>query len=210
MDKKYWSKYYSEQNNNLKPSAFARYILEIIPPKSERLIELGCGNGRDAVFFANEGFEVLAIDQVESEIKFLSYRYQQLDNLHLLCADFTDCLIKENFDVVYSRFTLHSISKKQQHKVLAWAYEILNPNGSLCIEVRGQKNELYKMGEPVECEPDAYILNDHFRRFINFDDLCAELKEIGFELTFAKEGKGFARYRGTNETFIRIVAKKVV
>lgn len=209
MDKKYWANFYSEQNRDLKPSAFAKYILETIPPRSEKLIELGCGNGRDAVFFANEGFEVLAIDQVESEIKFLTYRYQQIGSLHLLCADFTDCLIKEKFDVVYSRFTLHSITEEQQHKVLSWAYDILNNNGSICIEARGQKNELYKMGEPVEGEPDAFILHDHYRRFINFDALCAELKGLGFEFTFAKEDKGFAVYHDTDETFIRIVAKKV-
>ena len=209
MDKNYWESYYAKQNSELKPSLFAKYVFKVAGPDRKKVIELGCGNGRDAVFFANGGMDVLAVDQVESEIKFLKTRYKQLQNIRFKCADFTDFKTEERFDIVYSRFTLHSISAEQEERVLRWAHNTLNPNGLICIEVRGQKNEIYKRGIPVEGENDAYILDDHYRRFINFDFLCDELVKIGFNLVFAAEEKGFAPFNGGNETYIRVVAQKI-
>lgn len=209
MDKNYWENYYSKQNSELKPSLFARYVVNVAGADRKSVVELGCGNGRDAVFFANEGMDVLAVDQVESEIKFLENRYKQLQNLKLKCADFTEFHTDGRFDIVYSRFTLHSISAEQEERVLRWAHSALNANGLVCIEVRGQKNEIYKKGIPVEGEKDAYILDDHYRRFINFDFLCGEIVKIGFNLVFAAEDKGFAPFNGGNETYIRVVAKKI-
>lgn len=209
MDRNYWEIYYAKQNSELKPSLFAKYIAGLVGTDKKSVVELGCGNGRDAVFFANEGMEVLAVDQVESEIKFLKNRYKQLQNLRFKCADFTEFKTEERFDIVYSRFTLHSISAEQEERVLRWAHGVLNANGLVCIEVRGQKNEIYKIGTPVEGEIDAFILDDHYRRFINFEFLCGELVKIGFKLVFAAEEKGFAPFNGGNETYIRVVAEKI-
>ncbi|MEN2984151.1 MAG: methyltransferase domain-containing protein [Dictyoglomaceae bacterium] len=40
-----------------------------------RLLDLGCGKGRHALFFAKEGFEVYALDISESGINILKERY---------------------------------------------------------------------------------------------------------------------------------------
>lgn len=208
MDKNYWKNIYSKQSEGEKPSLFAIYIAENYCIKDKKIIELGCGNGRDAIYFANANAYVDAIDQCDNIIELLNYRFQKVDNLHFKCLDFT-CLNDESqYDFVYSRFTLHSISKQQEEQVLRWSYRNLTKSGKLCIEVRGQKNEIYQVGIPVENEPDAFILNDHYRRFIHFESFCKELEEIGFRLDFAKEEKGFAPYNGTNETYIRVIATK--
>lgn len=208
MDKNYWKNIYSRQSESEMPSLFARYVAETLDIEGKKLIELGCGNGRDAIFFANANANIKAVDQCENIIELLNIRFQKVDNLSFACQDFTCLDDNDKFDIIYSRFTLHSISKEQENKVVNWAYRNLKPNGKLCIEVRGQKNEIYKVGEPVEGEPDAFILNDHYRRFINFETFCAELKGIGYSLDFAKEQKGFAPYNGDDETYIRIIATK--
>ena len=64
------------------------------------------------------------------------------------------------------------------------------------------------MGEAVPNEADAYILDNHYRRFLNFDSLCEDLKKLGFTLDFAAEDKDFAPYNGQNETYIRVIARK--
>ena len=209
MDKKYWENIYAKQSENEKPSLFAFYVAETIKMKGKRLVELGCGSGRDAIFFANvNASQVVAIDQCDNIIKLLQQRFQQIGNLDFKCLDFTCLDEMKPFDIVYSRFTLHSVSKEQEKKVLRWACRNLRPRGKLCIEVRGQRNEIYKVGTPVEGEPDAFILNDHYRRFIHFETFCEELKDLGFGLDDAKADKGFAPYNGTNETYIRIIASK--
>lgn len=208
MDKNYWKSIYSKQSEGEIPSLFARYIAETLDIEGKSIIELGCGNGRDAIFFANANARVTAIDQCENIIDLLNVRYQRVSNLRFKCTDFT-CLDDDiPFDIVYSRFTLHSISKEQEEKVLGWTYRNLNPNGKLCIEVRGQRNEIYRVGAPVDGEPDAFILDDHYRRFIHFESFCRELEILGFKLDYAKEQKGFAPYKGTDETYIRVIATK--
>jgi tellurite methyltransferase len=47
------------------PSAICHRVVEIVQPSKERklkLIDLGCGEGRNAVFFATHGFDVLGLD----------------------------------------------------------------------------------------------------------------------------------------------------
>ncbi len=208
MDKNYWKNIYSKQSEGEQPSLFARYIVDNYAIENKDLIELGCGNGRDAIFFANANANVTAVDQCDNIIELLDHRFQKVGNLKFKCLDFTCMDDVTKYDVVYSRFTLHSISKSQEDGVLSWAYRNLNVGGRLCIEVRGQKNEIYKEGEPVDGEPDAFILNGHYRRFLKFEYLCNTLKTIGFHIDFADERKGFAPYNGTDETYIRVIASK--
>lgn len=209
MDKNYWKNIYSKQSEDERPSLFALNVVESIGVEGKSIIELGCGNGRDAICFANaNATKVVAVDQCENIIELLQHRYQQVGNLDFQCRDFTCMEDSLPFDIVYSRFTLHSISKAQQHEVILWACRNLKNGGRLCIEVRGQKNEIFKVGEPVEGEPDAFILNDHYRRFLNFEAFCEELRSCHFQIDYAEEQKGFAPYNGQDETYIRVIASR--
>jgi tellurite methyltransferase len=208
MDKNYWELYYSKQNSEYIPSLFAKFVLENFMPKNANLIELGCGNGRDSLFFADNSVNVVAVDQVESEIEFLKHRFDTLNNIRFLAADFTNLSNGNKFNVVYSRFTLHAITTIEEKRVLNWAFNNLFTNGFLCIEARGQKNEIFKLGEPVTNEPDAFIYNGHFRRFLNLDNLCKSLITLGFTINYANEEKGYAPFNNTDETFLRVIAQK--
>ena len=211
MDKNYWKNIYSKQSEDERPSLFALYVTESIGVEGKSLIELGCGNGRDAICFANANADmVVAVDQCENIIELLQHRYQQVGNLDFQCRDFTCMEDGTPYDIIYSRFTLHSISQEQKHDVIQWAYRNLKDGGKLCIEVRGQKNEIFQVGEPVEGEPDAFILNDHYRRFLHFETFCEELRSCHFQIDFAKEQKGFAPYNGQDETYIRVIASRML
>ena len=48
---RYWDIYYKNNNVPLEPTSFAKYCLPLIKKKSN-FLELGCGNGRDSIFFA--------------------------------------------------------------------------------------------------------------------------------------------------------------
>ncbi len=209
MDLNYWKDYYSNNRENKQPSLFAQYIVEnFIVGDTTKLIELGCGNGRDSIFFREKGLNVLAVDQVEEEIDFLENRFSEVENLKFKAADFTNLENDQMYDIVYSRFTLHSISSVEQDRVLKWAYNQLNQNGLFCIEVRGEKNNLFEKGQRVDGEKNAFIYHDHYRRFLEFTTFCQELLAIGFTLEYSKESKGFAPFQDTDEVFIRVIAKK--
>ncbi|HHP0358922.1 TPA: class I SAM-dependent methyltransferase [Campylobacter jejuni] len=60
-----------------------------------------------------KGCKVKALDLCEDEIRFLNDNYKN-ENLEFFCVDFCNFLDDKKYDGIYSRFTLHSVSKKQQ------------------------------------------------------------------------------------------------
>lgn len=126
-----------------------------------------------------------------------------------MAGDFTKLLDSEAlYDAVYSRFTLHSVSAEGQKRALGWCARNLNSGGLICIETRGQKNELFQQGEPVDGEQDAYIHENHYRRFVIFEEFVREIAIAGFKLIESSEETGRAPYKDTDYHFIRVVAKK--
>ena len=64
MDKEYWDNFYKKFSVT-EPSPFAEWLMSFMEDKIEKgdtIFELGCGNGRDAIYFCNMGFSILAVD----------------------------------------------------------------------------------------------------------------------------------------------------
>lgn len=51
----YWNQYYKNRVCSEEPSPFAQYVATLVEP-GRRMVELGCGNGRDAVFSPPRGW----------------------------------------------------------------------------------------------------------------------------------------------------------
>ena len=88
-DKEYWIKYYEtilKSKKNISPSDFAKYLVEndIVKTDSD-LVELGCGNGRDSIYFPSYDVNVTAIDQCSNTTTFLN----NLQKINSFADDFT-------------------------------------------------------------------------------------------------------------------------
>lgn len=201
-DKKYWKSYYNTHLKADKESLFASFCKQNYFKEKQSLIELGCGNGRDSLYFAKHHLKVLGIDQCENIISFLNQN--SINEARFKADDFTS-LKKLPCDIVYSRFTLHSITYEQQNRVIEWAKNSLNEKGLFCIETRGFLNSLYKKGE--EAGPYSYIYENHFRRFQSLESLLNDLQD--FHILYAAEEQNFAPTQTENDFFIRIVAEKI-
>lgn len=116
-DRKYWNTYYKKGLAPKGPSCFAKVIGRYLE-KDKQILELGCGNGRDSLFFSKLGLRVTSIDASDVVIdKLQKYiRDANIKNIWFLCDDFVNSsLMKtQQYDYIYSRFTLHSINAKQQ------------------------------------------------------------------------------------------------
>lgn len=201
-NKKYWEEYYNSHREPYDSSLFAKFVLPNLK-KGDRLIELGCGNGRDAVFFSKHDIAVTAVDQCIEEVNFLNKQYQN-ENLKFAAGDFTRLDANTKYDAIYSRFTIHSINREAEDRVLNWARKALNENGQLFIEVRGIHDALYGEGEKVG---EHEFVTTHYRRFIVFDDFIEKLKTLGFTLVYSKEDSGFAPHTSEDPICIRVIAK---
>ena len=208
MDKDYWNNYYKKNISPKSPSPFA---LDIYPylKDNKKLLELGCGNGRDSIFFGggNTKLTVLAIDQ--SEIAIENLKKENHKNITFIKDNFINSKIFEThkFDYVYSRFTLHSITENEQEELLDNVSKVINKDGMLFIEARSVKDTIYGLGEQVGL--NEYIYNEHYRRFIVLDELINSIEKRGFKIIFGKQSDNWAIHGLENPIVIRIHAQKI-
>jgi len=208
MDNLYWTEYYKRTDLDNSPSNFAKFCLREYLIANNTLLELGCGNGRDSIFFASNEISVDAIDQCELEINKLSQN-NILKNLKFITMDFTNLKNDNFYNAVYSRFTIHAVTEHEENRVIKWCSEHIKAGGYFFIEVRGKENELFGKGEPVQNCKDSFIFDGHFRRFIDLEIIKNKLIRHRFKIKFAAEDFGFAPFNGIDEKFIRIVAKRL-
>ena len=202
----YWNQYYKNKVCSQEPSPFAQYVSTLVEP-GRHMVELGCGNGRDAVFFAAQGLEITALDMSREAVAQLQV-HNIAANAKFICGDFVNASIHkpESYDYAYSRFTIHSINRSQEQMLLNNVFRGLRPDGKLFIEVRGVNDPLYGKGRQVE--RNAYFYDNHYRRFIVMDELVESLECHGFRVEYAQERTGFAPYGNDDPPVIRIVAVK--
>ena len=149
MDYQYWNEYYSKQVAPKQPSKFAMDIMGYLE-KGKKLIELGCGNGRDSIFFSENGVDVIAIDQSDTSIDILKNNNYN-NKIKFISDDFirTNILKNKTFDYAYSRFTIHSILEEEEDILVKRVYDNLNPKGLFFIEVRSIKDDIYGLGTNI-------------------------------------------------------------
>ena len=211
-DEDYWNDYYANRKADFEsksePSLFACAMLQKYMKSGEHLVELGCGNGRDSLYFAKNGLHVTGIDASKVAIKKLQEEIL-LDNCLFICDDFVsaDSIYQIQYDYCYSRFTLHAINEQQETQILKKAYDMLKENGYLFIEARSVNDKKYGVG--LEVERNAYISDGHYRRFIILSELVSKLENIGFIIIESAESDKFAPSNGDNAVCIRIEAQKI-
>jgi tellurite methyltransferase len=97
----YWS---------LRPSLSCFEVLRRLPPEgSIRPLDVGCGEGRNAVFFARNGYRVTAFDLSEQGLSKARQLARSVGvELELFQADLNTYRLVDQFDVIFSTGVLHS------------------------------------------------------------------------------------------------------
>jgi ubiquinone/menaquinone biosynthesis C-methylase UbiE len=206
-DKKYWSEFYFNNNElTKKPSLFAQYLVEnSVINEGDVLFEIGCGNGRDSIFFAHNNIDVTAVDQCDKNISFLN---EQHNNISFISDDFTNLSnLESKVNVVYSRFTLHSINDEGEQRTLYWVYNNLKKDGILCVEARTLKDPIF--GKGIDKGNNIWFYNNHHRRFIDALSFKNKLVEMGFEIKLFEENNGFAKHKDDDPVVLRAIVKKL-
>jgi bifunctional enzyme CysN/CysC len=201
----HWQSFYTTAKGTLEPSPFARTVAERLP-RNARLLEVGCGNGRDSVFFASLGCDVTAIDVSPSAITLCRTTHDdtRVDFRAGALSDVIESLAS-GYDAVYSRFCLHAMTRGEEQATLDGAAQLLKPGGALFIECRSINDSLARQGEVIS--PTERI-HGHYRRFIVMDDLVDSVESVGLRVLERIESQGFARFEDEDPMVIRLLAQK--
>jgi tellurite methyltransferase len=101
------------------PSAFARTLRSLLVAGS-RVLELGCGEGRDSVFFARCGCDVTAVDVSAAGLR-KAERLARLAGVEVrwVHGDAARYLPEGPFDFVYSCGAIHYLPRRRRAGLLA-------------------------------------------------------------------------------------------
>ncbi|MEJ2593644.1 MAG: class I SAM-dependent methyltransferase [bacterium] len=89
------------------------------PVKPRRVLEMGCGLGTDAIWMAEQGFEVTAVDAVDIAIQ-MARKVPGADKVRFLVRDFMHEEIPGGpFDFVFDRGFFHSFDTERDRKAIA-------------------------------------------------------------------------------------------
>jgi len=118
MTRSPWAGEYARTPNDyiwgLAPSDFARAVRALLPPGA-RVLELGCGEGRDSVYFAACGCDVTGVDVSAAGL----HKAQRLARahgvkVHWVQGDAAHDLPAGPFDLVYSCGAIHYVPRRQR------------------------------------------------------------------------------------------------
>jgi len=139
MTKQNWHRIYSagEQLNrypyDFVVSSFFRYRINKTDSKTISVLDLGCGAGNHALFCAENGAEVLAVDYSSAALDVVNQRASEhgLDNrINTLQVDFENFQLPQTgFDIVIDRLAVSHVAKPHAQKVYDSVYDSLNHNG---------------------------------------------------------------------------------
>src|SRR5690606_29849465 len=122
----YWNDFYRAKAASFAaPSQFALFVLGETPQNS-RMLDFGCGTGRDAIYFASQGRVVVGIDGAEAAVehcrnlagtnglhaRFLSSRIDGPDLAARIRAELEGA--PEGPLTVYARFFVHAINDVEE------------------------------------------------------------------------------------------------
>lgn len=195
-DNQYWDEVYSANKLDHQPSSFAQYVEENYFRSDMSLLELGCGNGRDSLFFAEKGKKILALDLSSKTIENLSSL--NIKNAEFLNQDFSILTKFSDLDYVYSRFTMHSVDEETEERVFSQLPQVLKVGGLFLMEARSTKDE----------QLEKTFGEGHFRRYLDFQTTVEKLEKLNFRILEKQENQGLSPYKKEDPFLIRIVAQR--
>jgi len=118
----------------LKPSRMCYKVLEMMPPdRPLKLLDVGCGEGRNAVFFARNGYRVTAFDlSLKGVEKTKKYAERVGVRVNVFQADVNKYLLDDDYDIIFSTGVLHYIPPHLRKQILE-NYKIHTNEGGLNV-----------------------------------------------------------------------------
>jgi len=186
----------------VEPNTTCLKMLELMPPSRPlKLLDIGCGEGKDAVFFARCGYEVSAFDISEAGLeKTRRLAEKARVNVKIFRANLWDYRLEENYDILYSSGALHYIKPKLRDEVMANYKTHVNENGLVAFHIMVNKPFIVS---PPEKKDYAY----HWKSgqlFTYFHDWYIEHCE---EYVFDCNSSGIPHRHAANRLFARNLKK---
>lgn len=125
---------------------FLEYLPKPHLSNQQKILDVGCGSGRDSVFFANKGFEVVAIDGSKSLIELAQQTDTRIDWQCLRFDEIAKQSWQNQFTGIWACASLLHVPFDDLPKILNDLLSCLRPTGILYASFKYGDNEREKDG----------------------------------------------------------------
>lgn len=129
-------------------SRFAKEVSGYLPAQA-RILELGCGVGSDAAYFARQGHTVLACDFSTTVIE---RNRREIEGVEFFVADIADPFSFEDssFDLVYAHLSLHYYADEATRSIFAEISRLCRPGGVFAFACKSVNDWSFGRGAQLE------------------------------------------------------------
>ncbi len=189
---------YTSNTAHLHPAAQAQRFLNSLP-KAAKILDMGCGPGRDAKIFSEQRLEVTGIDFSQNMIDAARQnaplaKFILMDVEHLTFP-------AEIFDGIWASAIFLHIPKQNFSKILARIHTILKPGGLFYFSVKQGENADLLEGDM------RYGGLEKYWSFYTLEQLTCLLQKAGFRIVETVVENKKTHY--DTHPFIKIFAEKV-
>ena len=203
----YWETYYGKKSK-LKESSFAKFVFNKIKDKKKykNLIDIGCGNGRDSIFFNKKKLNVLGIDISKSIIKKNSL-YSN-NRLSFKNFDIEKDSMSKKFSLIYSRFFIHAINEKAENNLLKLIKKIKKKGTLIFLEFRNHNDRIFNIKKIKKHNEIVEFEKGHYRRIIDPIKFTKKfVKNLRCKIIYFKSSKNLSIVKKDNPHLTRIIFK---
>ncbi len=206
--RKHWDAFNANAHKQVPPdpSPFARWVDEHFS-STRPMLDVGTGTARDALWFAGRGRRVLGIDysngavsragrtSADNELPAEFETLNLYDTRAILALGARLSRAEESVDV-YARFLIHALGDEGRANLFRLSSMALRREGHFFAEFRTAED----LGQP-------HVFGAHFRRYLDPDEVVAEIEATGGTVVRREEGRGLAPFREENPHVCRLVAR---
>lgn len=214
---KYWNKYYEKNTSPNFPSNFAKFCKKKLLNSNFKILEIGCGNGRDSIYFSKYVKHVTCLDKSKNAIKIIDdlKKENQINNLVNLTGDvkqIKNILQNNKFNLIYMRWFLHSINLQKENYIFQLLSEIKIKKPIIAIEARSSKDNIINNNNTKKITNLELVSNgNHYRRLLDKQKFFEKLRMHGFKIIYQKESRYFSNLKiknsNINPSLIRLFIK---
>lgn len=139
--------------------AIKKFLTKIKQTNAKKILDLGCGIGRNAVYLAKKGYIVVGVDISDAALQTASIRTntEKINNIVLLHSDIRSLPFpNKHFDVVFSINVLHHDKLENIQTAMNEVLRVLCLGGLGMVTLVSVKD--YKFGKGKEVEENTFEL----------------------------------------------------
>lgn len=164
-----WHERHTEASHTDHSVEALQTFIDALPPGDNLpVLEIGCGQGREAVNLAQRGYNVSAFDHSTVAIATAKSKAAVANvEVNFLQHDVTEILPYRpgTFVGVFAHLSLHYFDDSTTRTILREIARVLSTNGILFYTVRSVQDDLWGVGEQIE--KNIYCTKGHVRHFFD-------------------------------------------